>query len=721
MVGTFILSSSSSSIYAQTLKSSPADKSERPSSSDALGSRAASPPRNPRFIQPQSSTLLAQIPRDIPRNNLPRILPPVTPPPPALPQDLPPALPPPEELLQPPGQAPLQPEVPPREVPQTVEVQQFEVKGSTVFDADDLAALAWQATQSNLEISELLASYCLSESTESESTESESTESGSAEAATSPPASTSQPAPAAPSTAPDLSAAAPDPAVEPPAEQESAEQGSTEQASADRCCPRKIATTDVEYPQQPVALTFDQLLRARSAITQLYINCGYITSGAILPPQTPADQNNTVTLQVVEGSLEEINVGGTRRLNPNYVRRRLAIATTPPLRQQDLLQALQLLQLNPLIDRISAELQAGTRPSTNILAVTVTEADSLRTELRLDNNRAPSVGSFERGVSLAEANLLGFGDGLSVSYTNTDGSNEINAGYEFPFNPRNGTIAFNYQYTHSNVIEPPFDILGISSDSFYYDLTVRQPLYQTPTTEFALGLTLSREESQTRLSFDDIGPFPLSPGADDQGRTRVTAIRFTQDWFKRTPRQVLAARSQFSLGLDFLDSTINEIAPDSRFFAWRGQGQWVRQLDPNGFLILARTDMQFTGDPLVPLEQFGLGGQSSVRGYRQDALLTDNGVLASLELQYPILKVRQLGGRLYIVPFIDAGTGWNVSSPDPNPRTIVGTGIGLLWRQDNNNLSAQLFYGVPLVSIENAGDRTWQENGIYFSVVYSPF
>lgn len=617
---------------------------------------------------------LQDIPRNTPSNLIPRIPPPSTTPPP--PQQLPPPLPPPGQLLQPTTPSPVEPELP-GDVLQTVEVQQFEVRGSTVFDAEQLAALAWQAARSDLEIPELVQSYC-------------------------PSAASPSPDPATASTATE-------------------DEGSTAATGVASCCPNDINTANLQYPQQPISLTFEQLLRARAAITQLYLNCGYITSGAILPPQTPADQNNIVTLQVVEGSLELINVTGTDRLNSSYVRSRLAIATTAPLQRQRLLQALQLLQLDPLIQRISAELQAGTRPSTNILFVEVTEADSFRAEVALNNNRTPSVGSVERGISATEANLLGFGDGLTIGYINTDGSNGVNASYRIPINPRNGVISLGYGYTRSNVIESPFDILDISSDSFYYDLTFRQPLYQTPNTEFALGLTLSRQESQTSLGFDDIGPFPLSPGADDEGRTRVTAIRFTQDWLRRSPSQVLAARSQFSLGLDLFDSTVNEVAPDSRFFSWRGQGQWVRQLDSAGTLLLARTDIQLTNDPLVPLEQFGLGGQDSVRGYRQDALLTDSGIFGSIELQYPILRSRQLGGKLFLVPFLNAGIGWNVTSQNPDPSTIVGTGLGLIWRPENNNLSAQLYFGIPLVSIDNAGDNTWQESGVYFSIVYSPF
>lgn len=468
-------------------------------------------------------------------------------------------------------------------------------------------------------------------------------------------------------------------------------------------------------------LSFKQLIRARSAITQLYIKCGYITSGAILPPQTPAEQENTVIIRAVEGSLENIEVTGLTRLDSGYIESRLGIAGSEPLNQRDLLRGLQLLQLDPLIQTISADLQTGTRPATNILQVVAVEEDPFSVELNLNNNRAPSVGSFQRGLTLTHANLLGIGDGLSFTYNNTDGSNSVEGSYIIPVSPHNATVSLRAGYTDSDVIEPPFDILDITSDSSYYEATFRQPIAQTPTEEFSLGLTLSQQESQTEVGLKDIGPFPLSRGADEDGRTRISAARFTQDWLKRTPRQVLAVRSQFSLGLDVLDATTNDAPlPDSRFFAWRGQGQWAKLLDDTGTLLLVRTDMQLTWEQLLPLEQFGIGGQDTVRGYRQDTLLTDNGIYVSGEVRLPVLKVREVAGTLYLIPFFDAGTGWNVdSSTNPEDTTLIGTGLGLLWDM-SDDFTARLDWGIPLISVDSR-ERTWQESGIYFSIQYLPF
>lgn len=464
-------------------------------------------------------------------------------------------------------------------------------------------------------------------------------------------------------------------------------------------------------------VSFAQLLQARSAVTDLYVRNGYITSGAFIPPQTL--EGGVVKIQVLEGRLEDINVTGTGRLNPNYVRSRIALAARPPLNVNRLLEGLQLLQLNPLIQSLSADLEAGTRPGTSLLQVRVTPADTFSGDLTLDNGRSPSVGSFRRQAGITEANLFGQGDAVSLTYSNTDGSNAIDASYTYPINPRNGTLRIAYGATRSNVIEEPFNILDLTSRSSYLELSLRQPIYQTPTQEFALGLTASRQSSRTLFNPADTGEiaFP-TPGADADGRVRISALRFFQEWVKRDTQQVLAARSQFSLGLDALDATINSSGPDSRFFSWRGQGQWVRLLAPDTLLLL-RGDLQLTGDPLLAQEQFSLGGQETIRGYRQDFLLADNGALLSAEVRIPVLRVPRWQGVLQVVPFIDVGTGWNSGRDNPETSTVAGLGLGLLWRQ-GDRFSARIDWGIPLVDVNSSGNSL-QENGIYFSINFSPF
>ncbi len=469
----------------------------------------------------------------------------------------------------------------------------------------------------------------------------------------------------------------------------------------------------VTAPSTGRPISFAELLQARSAITQLYIDNGYVTSGAFIPTDQVIE-GGIVTIQVVEGTLAEIQVKGNRRLRSSYVRDRLALASGKPLNTNRLLKALQLLQLNPLIKTISAELTAGAQPGVSILEVEVAEARSLTAALTLDNSQLPNVGSFQRQIQINEANLLGFGDGLSVSYANTDGRNALDLGYSLPVNARNGTVSINYGSYWSRVIQ--FKELDIRGDLWSLGLTYRQPVIQTPTRELALGLTVNRQQSQTSiLGF----PFPLSAGANDAGQTRITQLQFFQEWTQRSSNSVMALRSQFNFGIDAFGTTTSDVPPDSRFFSWQGQGQWVRLLAPDT-LFVARGNIQVADRPLVPIAQCGVGGLYSVRGYPQDFLLVDNCFSASAELRIPILRTADRKGILQIAPFVDFGTGWNNGDrPLQDPTSLFGVGIGLRW-QWTKRISASFDWGIPLNSF-SSGSNSLQDQGLYFSVTVSPF
>lgn len=466
-----------------------------------------------------------------------------------------------------------------------------------------------------------------------------------------------------------------------------------------------------------------QLQQAVEAINTLYIDAGYITSGAFIPArlnrQLQPGQSVVLTVRVIEGQIEQIKVIGTDRLR-DYVRARLKRGISPALNEKRLLESLRLLQGDPLIQSISAQLAPGSRVGQSILNVRFATQFLLSLQLGINNNRSPAVGSIERRVGFVNANVFGLGDRLELGYFNTDGSNAGVGSYTVPFNARGGTIQFAVGVLDSKIVESPFNQLDILSNFRSYDLTVRQPLLRSATErstrEFALGLTASRQESEASL----LGtPFPLSTGADEQGRTRISALRFFQEYIQQSRQESLSFRSQFSLGLD-LASTVNTQPPDSRFFSWRGEGQYTRLLRAD-MPLLFRIGVQTADRDLVPIEQLSIGGPDTVRGYRKDLLLANSGAFGSLEARVPLFRSTSFPGLLQIAPFFDFGTsfggeqGFNVEQND----FLASVGLGLQW-QTADRLFVRLDYGIPLVSVTSQGDSL-QEQGFSFSILYNPF
>lgn len=465
-----------------------------------------------------------------------------------------------------------------------------------------------------------------------------------------------------------------------------------------------------EFIGQPQTIT--DLLTVEEKITQRYAKEGYINSGANITLGQEIDPSNAViTIEIIEGRVTDIAIQGADRLE-SYIRDRIEPVTEGVLREQDLQDALRWLQVDPLIRGINAQLTPSAVVGQATLTLDVNPHKPFSLDVFANNNRAPSVGTFERGATATYRNVTGLGDSVDLTYRNTDGSNLVSVNYATPVNIQNGTVGLSFTYGDNNIVEEPFDLIDLNTSAFQLEASYRQPILRkisgNQIQEFALGVSLARLESNESL----LGiPFPLTEGADGTGQTNSTVLRLTQDWNNRDRNDSIILRSQFNIGLPI--STRNaDLFGDGTFFAWRGQALWAHQFSK--FTWVNRGGVQFADGPVIPSEQFSLGGVSTVRGYRQDGLTRDSGLFFSSELRVPLFSGS--AGTLQLVPFIDVGHGFNQGQRFlPNPsQTLASVGLGL--RYDlSERISARIDFGIPLL---NQPDRrpTLQEEGLYLSI-----
>jgi hemolysin activation/secretion protein len=422
-------------------------------------------------------------------------------------------------------------------------------------------------------------------------------------------------------------------------------------------------------------LTQEDLQALRLELSQFYVDRGFVNSGVILPDQTI--QDGQITYQVIEGGLTQLNISGNRWFRTGYLQSRLA--PTEPLNVNELQRQIQLLLDDPRIQRLRVDLKPGLRPGESVLDVLVEDRQPFRLYLDFNNYQAPSVGA-ERGiVTLENVNLLGWGDVLTLRYGRSEGLDPLlDFRYAVPVTPRDTTVSFQYRKNAFSVIEEPFEQLDIKTDSEIFTAGIRQPLYRTPQTVVAVEVIGERLEATTSLFGKG---FPLLPGSSEDGKTVVTALRLAQEFVHRTQSQAIALRSRFSVGIDALGATVNSDpdVPDGRFFAWLGQVQWATRLPVLDSQLIARADVQLTPDPLLTLEQVSIGGRFTVRGYRENTLVRDNALLASVELRVPLIRNSRWADYLELAPFFDYGRGWNAVGSTPDPLDISSVGMGLRW------------------------------------------
>ena len=456
------------------------------------------------------------------------------------------------------------------------------------------------------------------------------------------------------------------------------------------------------------SLTLEELQAAANAVTQLYLNAGYITTKAVLPPQDI--QDGVVRLQVIEGGLEAIQVEGSQRLS-NYVQRRVALAVGSPLNQNTLENQLRLLQLDPLFDKVEASLRQGQSPDSSILVVRVSEAPPFSGSLGLDTLSPRSVGRYRTGAALQYLNLAGLGDRLLASAfrTTTGGANAYELSYQIPLNPMNGTLLLRTtpsDYHITDPDEPAFE-LGLRGSTDVYEIRYRQPLIRTLQEELALSAGFRYRNGSTLIA-GLITP-PL-----------VTSVFYLeQDYLKRDPQGVWGVRSQFRLGSSLFNATSREDSlPDGQFFSWKGQVQRLQVLGRDHQLLI-QGQVQLTPDSLLGSEQFFIGGAQSVRGYAQNQRFGDNGVRLSIEDQ--ITLQREEDGRpiAKVNPFLDLGYVWytNSDSQPTSQNFLLGVGVGFELNPFEN-LTTRIDLGFPLLSADELTSDRSTGAEVYFNIQY---
>jgi hemolysin activation/secretion protein len=471
-------------------------------------------------------------------------------------------------------------------------------------------------------------------------------------------------------------------------------------------------------PLEGREVTLDELRAVADAITQLYIDRGFITSRAVLPDQTIAD--GIVQIRIIEGSIERIEIEGNRRVNAGYVRSRVQLGAGMPLNTAKLEDQLRLLRINPLFDNVEASLRAGTELGRSILIVRVQEANPFKPTLSVDNFSPPSVGSERLGMGLIYRNLTGLGDEVAASYyrSTTGGSNALDFAYRIPLNAKDGTLQIRVAPNWFKVTDPDFDELDINGDSQLYEASFRQPLIRSTREELALSVGFTFQDGQTFIG--DL-PTPFSLGPDKDGRSRTSVFKFGQDYLRRDATGAIAVRSQFSFGTGLLDATNNSgDVPDGQFISWLGQIQRVQRLS-NSNLLIVQADVQLTPNGLLPSQQFVIGGGQSLRGYRQNVRAGDNGFRFSMENRMTLQRDANGLATFQVAPFVDLGSVWNVSSnpnSSPDQRFLAGIGLGLLW-QPLPNVNLRLDYGYPLIDLKDRGENA-QDSGFYFQILYQP-
>jgi len=475
-------------------------------------------------------------------------------------------------------------------------------------------------------------------------------------------------------------------------------------------------------------LSGSDLEQLRYQLTLFYVDKGYISSGAVIEKQSFKD--GILHIKIVEGKLTDVKVSGNGWLREEYIQDRLKGDTDEPLNTKDLQERYTRLLNDPLIDRLNGTLLPGLKPGDAVLDLKVTRKRNYGLTLSADNFAPPSIGGYAGRIDTWVSNLSGFGEILNFSFNEMGGAQNYIAGVDVPLNSAGTRFAFHYSNVNTVLVEAPFAQLDIKSNIINYDAQFMHPFYLPPNflpgnQILTVGFNFNIRQNYTTLSGQ-----PLDRPGSNNGQDSETVVRLWQDYVYQSPSGALALdlRSTESVGLDIFGANKTTQVGDGRFFDWLLQigSRYTlspNMLLPNGGYIAVNGALQLADDQLLPLEQLAIGGFSTVKGYRQNYLVRDEGFYTALEFHYSVF-----GGTpgtpygVFLVPFVNYGGAWNYRQAGTN---LFSSGIGIEgnygWIGIDGAfemLSASLYWAERLTSytLTPGTPKDLQDDGVNFQV-----
>lgn len=456
------------------------------------------------------------------------------------------------------------------------------------------------------------------------------------------------------------------------------------------------------YPFLGPKKTIDTVEQARDALEKIYQAKGYQTVAVDIPEQDV--KNGVVYLQVVEGKVSRLRIKDSRYFSLGAIKAgvpELAEGNVPNMpKMQAQLAAID----NQSADRkVTPVLRAGETPGTLEVDLKVKDSLPLHGRVELNGRNTSSTSRLRLVTSLHYDNLWQKLHSASLMYQVSPENNEevdVWAGtYVLPVPNTDAKLAFYAVSSSSNAQIASAGALSVIGIGEIYGARLIKPLPGLD--DYFHTLTLGVDYKDFKEDLNLIGA--------DTIRTPITYLPFMLQYASSLRGK--ESLTSFNVGVNFsVRGMGNEQSEfeNKRFNARANYSVLTGGINfthnlPYGMEFSSRFSGQAADSPLISNEQFSLGGMQSIRGYFETQALSDDGMIASLELHSPHLApgYRDTINKLQALVFVDGGRGWVQQALPGNAKTydLASAGLGMrfqLWKY----FVGVLDLGFPLLDLE---------------------
>lgn len=488
------------------------------------------------------------------------------------------------------------------------------------------------------------------------------------------------------------------------------------------------------YPGLGPDRTVADIEKTRAALEGVYRARGYEGVSVAI---AGAEGDNIVKLAVVETRIGKLEVTGAR-----YFSERAILEQVPALRLGEVpnlaaAQA-QLARLDRVADRrITPKITSGKVPGTIEVELAVDETLPYHASVAFTNDHSPNTSDTRLSFNARATNLWQAGHTLSLTYLlapERRADAEVFAGsYLAPIAGSPWSLLlFGYKSNSDVALLGGANVLGNG-----YAIGVRGilalPSFGSFSNSANFGFDYKDFDEATTVGDQSIpSPIRYVPIAATYAIQRVGATTTANASIGATAGVRAFNERIVPLGGGDSEAIFFNKRTGARenFVHVNVDGDYTATLKGD-IQLTARFTAQYANGPLIPNEQFSIGGLSSVRGYLQSEAVVDDGVSGTFEVRSPSIDgvFGKIVQELRAYAFFDGGygrarqvsrdadTGLATEQAEYGLASVgVGARLQLL-----RFLSGDVVFGIPLTDVQEARFRspaytTSGDSSVFFNV-----
>ena len=395
----------------------------------------------------------------------------------------------------------------------------------------------------------------------------------------------------------------------------------------------------------------------------------YRADGYILAKITDLNiaQDGTLTIKISEGVLEDYKVKGNKKTKDYVILREMRQKTGEPFNANLARRSMQRVYNLGFFEDVNVKMNPGVEPNAVVMEIDVKEKRTGSFGIGAGYSSSDGMVGM---VSVSDTNFRGMGDTISISYE-MSGDDTDARGYTFMYRrpwldkkETAGTLrVYNRTYEYDD-----YDEDGNHKESFMRKYSGGEFTLSRPMSEYSTNFVTLRNRKDKYVKHTEMGNAGNRSGntawlGNNFGTTRSITLEHVTDTRDNVYEPTMGARASIStefagLGGDFNYQKV--ILGDTHYLK-AGRAQ----------VFVLRGQYGISHGTISEFSQFRMGGQDTIRGYREDQFRGTRMALASLEYRFPI--VSKVTGAL----FTDYGGAWSDGFMPEKLHGSIGVGLGL--------------------------------------------